>query len=463
MNVLDVLDQVVRNIRIPGTSSVGLSKAFSDLVDHAEFQRLRRIRQLGPTHLVYPGAIHTRFEHSLGVFAAANDYVSGLMRCPSFRDRLETNDVVCLLAAALLHDVGHYPYAHSLEALHSQAFHAPRHEDLAAKIIVGQLRTAPEGPSLASIIENQLGVDPQRIARIVQLGCSAQLPKLDQLLASIINSGIDADKLDYLQRDSIHLGVPYGRMPDRQRLISALTVNTTGDRIALTGKGRPSGEIFVFCRYLMFSEVYWHHTVRSASAMIEAAFADFFLQREPSTAELESLLLRRSDDEILEEIGKTDPNSPAGRLLEGLTDNKRGLYKRLLTLNRQRQHTVRKAAYDIIYNLTRSQCDELATRMRTEIGRLVGRPLEKWDLLIDAPPRDKDRLEPIEVVVPGLDGDEAFRLDEVSTVVRGVFSDFIKVVKKIRVFVNPNIRSALELRLTAVEDVLLSIILEFAE
>lgn len=463
MNVLELLDKVERNIRIPGSSSVGLSKAFSDLVDHAELQRLRRIRQLGPTHLVYPGAIHTRFEHSLGVFAAASDYLSGLMRRPGFRDQLGTDDVVCLLAAALLHDVGHYPYAHSLEALHSQAFKAPRHEDLAAKIIVGELSTATQGPSLGEIIESQLGVDPQRIARIVQLGCSDQLPKLDQLLASVINSGIDADKLDYLQRDSIHLGVPYGLMPDRQRLISALTVNTTGDRIALTGKGRPSGEIFVFCRYLMFSEVYWHHTVRAASAMIEAAFADYIRQREPSNAELESLLLCRSDDEILEVVGNTEPTSPAGRLLEGLTGNKRGLYKRLLTLNRQRQHTVSKAAYDIVYNLSRAQSGELATRMRTEIGRLVGRPLEEWELLIDAPPRDKDRLEPIEVVTRGLDGDEQFRLDEVSTVVRGVFSDFIKVVKKIRVFVNPSIRSALDLRLTAVEDVLLSIILEFAE
>ncbi|MFM7739179.1 MAG: metal-dependent phosphohydrolase, partial [Planctomycetota bacterium] len=92
------------------------------------------------------------------------------------------------------------------------------------------------------------------------------------LVSSMLSGPVDIDKLDYLMRDSLHCGVPYGRNFDVGRLISSLCVNSGGSGIALSNKGRTAAELLVFARYVMFSEVYWHHAVRSATAMFQRAF-----------------------------------------------------------------------------------------------------------------------------------------------------------------------------------------------
>jgi HD superfamily phosphohydrolase len=460
MKRLAILDRITRMIRIPDGRSVELPEEFAQIVDHADFQRLRRVRQLGPIHLVYPGAVHTRFEHSLGVFSATAGYLKSLVRQAAFRDRVTENDIVALLAAALLHDLGHYPYAHSLEALHSRAFEAPRHEDLAAEIIRGDLSVRESGPSIGDLLEGELHVDRERVARLVRLGSSPELPPAERLLASIINSAIDADKLDYLQRDSIHMGVPYGRMPDNERLLSSLTVNGAGDRIALTERGRVAGEIFLFCRYLMFSEAYWHHAARSASAMIEEALADYLAREQPAPDEFWRLLLNTTDDQLLELVAESGPESSlARRLLSGLTKNTRGLYKRVLTLNRQRDDSDRRRAYDAIYSMDYRQLQVLAATMRSRLAAMAGTEIGTGELLIDTPPRDKDRTDSIEIVFDGASGRSQCTLEEVSTVVRGITTDFVKVVKKIRVFVTPGVRERLEPVMERVESELMAMIL----
>lgn len=461
MSILDQLSNPERRVRIPDSRSVNLPAGFSAIVDHPSMQRLRRIRQLGPTHLVYPGAVHSRFEHSLGVFCAASDYLIALMRLPAFAERVGDDDAASLLAAALLHDVGHYPFAHSLEALHSKAFHTPRHEDLAGDMITGKLGTSHDGPSLRDLIESGLGLSPERVARLVTHGTSSELPAVDQLLASIINSAIDADKLDYLERDSLHMGVPYGRMPDRSRLTANLTVNPTGDRIALSEKGRVAGEIFLFSRYLMFSEAYWHHTVRAASAMIEAALASFIRDVQPSADDLQRLLLASSDDEFLAAVESMSAlSSPTRLLLSGLKPNCRSLYKRGLTVSRQRDDTIRHQAYESIYAMERGEVAELAAELRSRVASITGREVAPHELLIDTPPRDKDHLDTVELVFGSGEQREAVPLHEVSRVVKGIGTDFIKVVKKIRVFVHPTVHHELLGSRADVEAELLAVILD---
>ena len=100
-----------------------------------------------------------------------------------------------------------------------------------------------------------------------------------RILGSILSGPIDVDKIDYLMRDSLHAGVPYGQHFDRRRLIGSLCLNEAGDALAITDKGKTAAEMMVFARYVMFSEVYWHHAVRSATAMLQRAF---YLLRERS-------------------------------------------------------------------------------------------------------------------------------------------------------------------------------------
>jgi uncharacterized protein len=460
MDVRDVFLAPVRRIRVPDGHSVALPGPFARLVDHPDVQRLRRVRQLSQTHLVYPGAVDTRFEHSLGVFWAAVAYLESLTTGPEGVGRFTAEDLGALLAAALLHDIGHYPFAHSLEALHSQAFRAPRHEALAAAILDGHPATRRAGaPTLGDVIEDGLGVPRERVAALVQYGGGPELSEVDRLLGSVIHSAIDADKLDYLERDSVHLGVPYGRMPDRERLLTSLTVTGDGTSVALREKGRVSGEIFLFSRYLMFSEAYWHHTSRAASAMVEAALADYVARARPSEEALEALLLTRSDDELLQAVAESgDERTLSRRLLERLTTNARGLYKRVLTLNRQRDTELCRA-YDVVYGMERGDVQALTDRLRARLEPLAGVAVAPGDVLIDTPPRDKDRMDSIRIVFETASGREELPLEEVSTVVRGVALDFVKVVKRIRVFVAPELRERVRSRAALVESALLDEIL----
>lgn len=430
-------------IRLPESRQVGLSERVRELIDHPDFQRLRSVRQLGPTHLVYPGAVHTRFEHSLGVYDLAGKYLDSLLRDPNVAASLSEADLQACLLAALLHDVGHYPFAHSLEAVHLPGQDTPRHEDLGGRIIRGEF-CAEGQASLGQLIERNFDLDAEEVISLITSKPQAQATQARRLVATIISSGIDADKADYLERDSLHMGVTYGRNYDRPRFLESLCVHPDGDKIAVSEKGKVSAEIFVFSRYLMFSEAYWHHTVRSASAMIEHALADFRSREQMEGTELERLLLSRSDDALLDNIRSRSPEgSPARSLLEAMGTGNRHLHKRVLTLNRVSSDLRYPAAYDLVYNLDADRLAKLQAALLEHLERAVGRRLPVEALIIDTPPRDKDRTESTDVIEYRDGVPSATHLEDLSKVVKGIADDFIKVVKKIRVFVRADVRDEL--------------------
>ena len=129
--------------------------------------------------------------------------------------------------------------------------------------------------------------------------------------------------MDYLMRDSLHAGVPYGRNFDQQRLIGSLCLSEAGDSLAITDKGKTAAEMMVFARYVMFSEVYWHHTVRAATAMLQRAF--YLLHH---ALELDTLF-RTTEDAMIAKLSAVAGGGPAGELLDGLFGPTRQLYKRL--------------------------------------------------------------------------------------------------------------------------------------
>ena len=451
-------------VRLPHQRDVPLTRRIAEVIDHPAFQRLRQVRQLGPIHLVYPGAVHTRFEHSLGVYDMAGSYLRALRRDPNVDESLTEQDILCCLLAALLHDIGHYPFAHSLEAVHLPGSDTPRHEDLAADIILGRVPQLAGERSLGAIIEDLFPVSAQDVADLITQRSTSHGRPERRLVASIISSGIDADKADYLERDSLHMGVPYGRHFDRARLTDSLCTNVAGDRIAVTSKGRVSAETFIFSRYTMFSEAYWHHTVRAVSCMVEHALTDYRRREQPALIDLTRRLLASSDDELLASLAAHAPEDSSTRsLLSALTASRRDLYKRVLTLSRVYDDLNTQNAWERIYHLDRPALTALCAELATELGALSGLELRPWEVLVDTPPRDKDRLETIDVISRVGGRPHAEPLDAISRIVQGVATDFVKVVKRIRVFVHPRVRAALDERdLThAVRERLLDRILAF--
>jgi len=230
-------------VRDPLWNNIRLEPEALAVVDTPAVQRLRYVRQLGHAFLVYPGATHTRFEHALGTYHLARRVVAQLDELEGRRP--DPAEGLAVRIAALLHDIGHYPFSHALEEAG-----LPYHEDLAARHLTS-------GP-LAAALE-RLGVPAARLLPLIQ-GTGASP------LGAIVASSLDVDKLDYLSRDATMCGVPYGVI-DVDRLLTSLTL--ADGRLALHAKGLAALESLLFAKYQMYRNVYWHHAVRSATAMFK--------------------------------------------------------------------------------------------------------------------------------------------------------------------------------------------------
>ena len=183
-------------IRDPVWSNIHLSDAFKTIINTPVVQKLNRVKQLGPAYHVYPGATHTRLNHSFGVFFLAKKIIQSFLK---FEETafLTLEGVKAFLAAALLHDLGHFPFAHSLKELP-----ITRHEILTGEII---LET-----ELAKLIKDRVKTDSQRIAAIIDENLPISNDGEIRFYRRILSGVLDPDKLDYLNRDDFFCGVPYG-------------------------------------------------------------------------------------------------------------------------------------------------------------------------------------------------------------------------------------------------------------
>lgn len=221
------------------------------LIDTPEFQRLRRIRQLGLAFVVFQGAEHSRFSHSLGVMHTMTLALDTLQR-----SGIQLDAQVCGLArlAALLHDIGHGPFSHVMEKVLHQ-----RHEDWTKRIISDP----------ATAIHHRLAsYDPQFPATLIALLEGNFCPRF---ATQLVSSQLDCDRFDYLLRDSLMTGVSYGCY-DLPWILHALTVDTVNDSLIVRARGVLAVEEYLFARYHMFQRVYFHHALRAAENMLVAMF-----------------------------------------------------------------------------------------------------------------------------------------------------------------------------------------------
>lgn len=426
------LDRRRQFIRIPPEQDVPLTPRVKRLIDTSAFRRLSHISQLGLVALVYPAANHTRFEHSLGVYRLALIYLRQLAEDPRFTAAIGPRDAESLIVAALLHDLGHWPFCHPIEDIKLAA--VPRHEAFA--------RTYLEHSEIADLLRRDWELEPSDLHGLL---AEKRPDPRSRLLRSILSGPIDIDKMDYLTRDSLHAGVPYGRNFDQQRLVGSLCLNAAGDSLAITDKGKTAAEMMVFARYVMFSEVYWHHAVRSATAMLQRAF---YLLRDRLDCDTlfrlrEAAMIERMLDQaaacqdIRPDTGEPASGSigqAAGELLDGLFGPRRRLYKRLAQFSLFQEP-------DIYQRLARRPYPWLvaaAERFAGELAAATNQPIAPHEVLFDAPPAKREVEFQVDVLFPKENRYRAF--GDVSPVVQTLaLRQFDDYVKRVRVFVHPRI------------------------
>ena len=272
---------------------------------------------MGVVNLVYPAANHHRFEHSLGVYRNALLFLQHFATVPEFKETVSCRQAKAFIVAALLHDIGHWPFCHPIEDM--QLDDIPDHETHAREYI--------ESDPIASLLQQDWDLDPADVLAIILRKKDSQA---NRLLCSLLSGPIDIDKMDYLYRDSLHAGVPYGQNFDAPRLIRSLCLNQSGDQLAITTKGRTAAELMVVARYVMFSEVYWHHAVRSATAMFQRAFYRWNLNQDYDSR---AMTFRLAEREMIQSLRSelNDTKQPETELIDGLFGDVRGLYKRVVS------------------------------------------------------------------------------------------------------------------------------------
>jgi HD superfamily phosphohydrolase len=291
-------------IRDPLWDNIRVDRPALLALDTPAVQRLRYIRQVGHSFLVYPGATHSRFEHALGAYHLTRRALAALEEVGEIGPATD-EDCLAVRMAALLHDIGHYPFSHALE---EAGF--PSHETLGvAKLSQGLLG------------ERLIEIGGKNFPRIVGdlITGSSRSP-----LQGLISGSVDLDKIDYLSRDARMCGVPYGTV-DVDRLLSSLTVvevEPGRHEVGVQEKGISALESLLFAKYQMYRNVYWHHAVRSATCMFKRAVR-IAIRRGSVTVEA---IADATDDGLMELLINRDRNALAASI------RARHLHKRALDI-----------------------------------------------------------------------------------------------------------------------------------
>ena len=368
---------------------ISLSKFETQVMDMPQFQRIRRIKQLGLISLIYPGANHTRFEHCIGTMNLASKLGNEL--------ELSEDEIELLRISGLLHDIGHGPFSHVSEGVLSFP-----HEDLTEYVI--------EKTSMHDLLTERFNT--KEIIEIIHG---------EGYLGPIISGELDVDRMDYLLRDSHNTGVAYGVI-DYERIISNLKLN---DGLVLDIKGVQAAEGALVSRYFMYPSVYQHHTTRIVNSMFRRA-----LKREIDSGKINEKdmykyddsdiisLFRQSDDEIVRDLINRLDNRIIPKRVKTIRLNN---FKTPEKLYKIKQETLRKAEEEIAedFNMDKNyvfiniaeypRFDEMKTQVSvderlyplTEISNIIG-ALSKArfnipDISVYVPIEEKERFDKLKL------------------------------------------------------------------
>jgi len=381
------------------------------LTESAPFMRLNRIMQLGPVYLVYPGATHTRASHSIGVYHLGKRLLKNLSERGA--EKWLTNEGKnSFLAACLLHDLGHFPYTHSLKELSLSS-----HESLTGEIIMKEPMKSLVGAA---------GADPELTAAIIDKEKDISGDEL-HFYRKLLSGALDPDKLDYLNRDARYCGVPYGAQ-DVDFILSKLHPDKERG-VDIDSRLIPNVESILFSKYLMYRTVYWHRQVRAVTAMLKKALINGL-----ETGQITGTDLYNLDDyslfSLLKEKIKKNGDSPinGAALVEYVREG--NIYAAILEISPE------KPGFQALRDVkNRAQIEENLTKNLREAGLAE---IKGEDIIIDIP-------EPVSFETGLFITDEKRNFSDSSSAFKPQTMDaFIQTLYTIRVYINQKFKEKIK-------------------
>ena len=394
-----LLDDYSEPVRDMLWGHIYLTPALASIADSPPFTRLHRILQLGPTFRVYPGAAHTRASHSFGVYHLGRRLLNHLAE-KGADEWLSFEGVKSFLCACLLHDSGHFPYTHSLKELPLR-----EHESLTGDLI----RAEP----LKSLVSAS-GGDPYFAAAIVDTkdpfgGGNSEI----RFFRKLLSGALDPDKLDYLSRDGRCCGVPYGAQ-DVDFILSRLHPHHKRG-VDIDSRGVHAVESLLFSKYLMYRAVYWHKSVRAATAMVKKALLCGLESSSIAAEELYNL-----DDQGLFSLAR-EHLGRFSSLVEAVSNGRLFI-------------TAVEIPFDSNVHAKRLELTrrlQLEESLANEISSVFGKSISGDEIIVDLP-------EPISFESGLFVADSNCNLSDASNIFKGnSLEAFVSSLRIIRVFVDP--------------------------
>lgn len=340
---------------------VRLDSGVRKLIATLPFLRLERIQQLGFVNRIWPEATHTRYEHSLGCYYWAHQAICVLRQRYLFNKQA----VKAFLLASLLHDIGHYGFAHYLEEIGNPLL---SHEQVGRRII--------EQSEIATVLERECGVSPQRVADLIDPPRNRVFPSDDNLLSLLLSGAFDVDKIDYVPRDARACHMPYGEI-NIANLMKSLRIHplATGEpRIVLAQEGIGTLSSFLHARQDMYLTVYRHPLNRICHAMLRRAVQDALMFRTMSAEQLAEL-----DDNALLTVLAHTPDHPRSTHVLGQALESQQHYHIILEISQQ----------DMIFSSLAAlvsdawQCRQIELLLSAELTHALEQQIEDYELLVD--------------------------------------------------------------------------------
>ena len=446
--------------------------------DHPLVQRLRHIPQLELAALLYPGATHTRLLHSVATFEAAKRFVLSLLGDPRFRLMAERSDIEAALLSALLHDVGHYPLSHMFEDFAEEERRLgrpggiPTDDDLFWAFVDPASLEGPlaEYPREIERALKDSGADPSTTLHEAIIGAARISPSVVQsmhwiderrnpchcILAAMLSSPIDVDKIAYLQDDSRMTGLGYGAAIDLDALLPALRapldehVESRRALIGLADKGLPAAEAIVLARYWMLRRVYWHPANRAIIAMVKFVIAqlrghaaldmpEYVGRHLFATADHALRYLSGAFADIAETVAE-DEGRPVQNPIPGLLGGNRRVYKVMLAVTYGPDET-QKQLHAALSEKRPAEIRELMRDAHAALADVAdGYEIRFGDVIVDIPLKQRDRpgFEKVLVYDPRWRG-ERRELNAASPLLNSLEEEFLLHVKVSRIFIHPHL------------------------